>query len=435
MIDWSYNLLDDAERTLLCRLSVFHGGWTLPAAESVCAAESEDRDILGLLSNLVGKSLVLAEPSAGRTRYRLLENVRQYSRERLAETGEADTLRALHRRYFLALAQQADAHLFGPLQGQWLDTLQADHDNLRAAQDACLVDSLCGQDALSLAAALRPFWVRRGFYREGLMRAAAALAHTDNTPEIPLRADVLRAAGILSRQMGDYNGAEAYLERGLDVCRALGDHQRLATALSGLGSLALTRNQFERARGLFAEGIALSREMGDTLNAAYSLVSLAQTYYRLGEYRTARTLVEEALAAMRALETYDGIACALGNLASIALAQEDYAGAGDTLREGIALFDKMGNSIGVASALDSLAALALSQSAPRRAARLLGACEALYDTLGIPQSPADQAQFDAMQAQTQILLPPEGYAFCREQGRAMSAADAVAYALQQEDRD
>ncbi len=435
LIDWSYNLLDDSERRLLRRLSVFSGGWTVQAAESVCAPDGEDADTLDLLSELVGKSLVLTEQSRGRTRYRLLETVRQYSRDRLDETNEADDLRARHRRCFLALAEQADTHLFGPHQAQWLDTLQADHDNLRAAQDACLDDLECGQDALSLAAALRPFWVRRGFYREGLTRAAAALAHTEGSPETSQRADVFRAAGILARQLGDYQSAQGFLERGLAICRALGDRQRMATSLSGLGSLALTAAQFERARDLFAEGVSLSREMGDTLNAAYSLVSLGQAHYRLGEYPAARALVEESLDAMRALQTDDGIACALGNLASVALAQGDTAGAGHALRESLVLFDRMGNRNGIASALDSLAALALIQHAPQRAVRLLGACASLYDALGIPQPPADQAQFDLMLAQAQALLPPGGCAFCWEQGQAMPAEAAVAYALEMDSPD
>jgi len=435
LIDWSYNLLDDAERRLLCRLSVFSGGWTAQAAEAICAPEGGDADVLDGLTGLVGKSLVQTEQAGGRTRYRLLETVRQYSRDRLEETGETRSLRDRHRRFFLALAQQADTHLFGPAQGQWLNVLEADHDNLRAAQDACLADDTCADDALLLAAVLRPFWTRRGFYREGLGRATAALAHSEGAGETSGRADAFRAAGILARQMGDYPSAQAFMERGLDVCRALGDRRRMATALSSLGSLALNVEQFGRARDLFAEGLALSREMGDALNAAYSLVFLGQAHYRLGEYETARALEEEALGEMRALETDDGIAAALGNLASVALAQADHSGAGMALREGTALYQKMGNRMGIASALDSLAALALARNALRRATRLLGACASLYQDLGVPQSPADQAQFDAMRAQAQEALPPAGYAFCWEQGQAMSAEAAVAYALEPEDGD
>lgn len=433
LIDWSYNLLDDRERHLLRRLSVFAGGWTLPAAEAVCASSGDDCDVLDALAGLVGKSLVVAEPHQGHTRYRLLETVRQYSRDRLDETGERETVQQRHRRFFLALAEEADTHLFGPAQAQWMDTLQADHDNLRCAQDACIADQTCGQDALLLAAALRPFWIRRGFYREGLQRAAAALAHSEGEGDTPRRADVLYAAGILARQMGDYAQAEAFLERGALVCRALGCHKRMAATVSSLGHLASTGGDFVRARDLYAESLTLNRAIGSTLNAAYSLVSLGQAHYRLGEYGMARAIQEEGLAAMRALETDDGIAFALGNLASVALAQEDYAAADTVLREGLALYQRMDNKMGIASALDSLAALALAQSIPRRAVRLLAACASLYQELGVPQSPADQVQFDAMLAQAQLLLPPAGYAFCWEQGRAMSAPAAAAYALDPQD--
>ncbi len=435
LIDWSYNLLDDSERRLLRRLSIFAGGWTVQAAEAVCAPAGDDTDVLDGLTGLVGKSLVQAEQSRGRTRYRLLETVRQYSRDRLAETDETEAMRDRHRRFFLALAEQAEAHLFGPHQAQWLDTLQADHDNLRAAQDSCLADQNCGQDALALAAALRPFWLRRGAYREGLQRAAAALAHAEADGETARRADVFLAAGSLSQQIGDYAGAQMFLERGLDVCRFLGYQRRMATILSSLGSLAQTVGEFSRARDLHAEGLALARAMDDTLGAAYSLVSLGQAHYRLQDYQTARTLEEEALAAMRGLQTDDGIAFALGNLASVALAQGDNAGAGNALREGLALYRQMDNQMGIASALDSLAALALAQDAPRRAVRLLGACASLYRGLGVPQFPADQAQFDAMLAQAQMRLPPAGYAFCWEQGWVMSPEAAAAYALEPEDAD
>ncbi len=435
LIDWSYNLLGEAERHLLCRLSVFSGGWTVEAAKAVCAMPGDDSDTLDGLSALAGQSLVQAEQAGGRTRYRLLETVRQYSRDRLAEAGETEAVRDRHRRFFLALAQEADTHLFGPAQAQWMDKLQADHDNLRAAQDMCLADNGCGDDALSLAAALRPFWMRRGFYREGLARTVVALAHTEGDAETKGRADVLRAAGIFSRQMGDYAAAQEFLERALAVCRTLGYQTRMATVLETMGSLAVTMEQFERARDLFTEGLALSRKMGDTLNAAYSLVSLGRAYYYLRDYAKVRPLMEESLAAMRALETDEGIASALGNLASIALAQEDWAGAGLALRDGIALFQKTGDQMGIASALDSFATLALAEGLPRRATRLLGACASLYQALGVSQPPADQTQFDAMQRQAQTLLPPDGYAFCWEQGRNMSPQAAVDYALSSEDSD
>jgi non-specific serine/threonine protein kinase len=181
-VDWSYNLLAQSERRLLCRLSVFSGGWTLDAAEQVCSGGSiKTKEMLNLLSHLVDKSLVIVEQDGDR-RYRFLETVRQYARERLLRSGEARRVRNLHLDFFLAAARRAEPELRRGDQAWWLKSLQRDHDNLRSALEWSLVRPEGSDQALELSTALFWFWLKRGYLSEGqqwLERALAAHSLAD----------------------------------------------------------------------------------------------------------------------------------------------------------------------------------------------------------------------------------------------------------------
>ncbi|MES2463123.1 MAG: BTAD domain-containing putative transcriptional regulator, partial [Armatimonadota bacterium] len=226
LIDWSYDLLNEAEKALFCRLSVFAGGWTLGAAEAVCAGGVvEDGEVLDLLTSLCDKSLAVPEPAGMSTRYQFLETVRQYSRDRLFESGDIEAVRGRHRNYFVALAEEAEPHLTGPEQVSWLNRLEAEHDNLRAVLDACAAPEVNsetkaadGEEAsaelgLRLAGALAWFWYTRGYLSEGRERGTRALeAAPERVPgqgqgqgqELQrFRAKALSGIGSISRSQGD----------------------------------------------------------------------------------------------------------------------------------------------------------------------------------------------------------------------------------------
>ena len=220
-IDWSHDLLSEPETVLFRRLAVFAGGWTLEAAEEVCVGGEVGRsDVLDLLSHLVDKSLVLVEPEPGEPRYRLLATIQEYARGRLEESGEIEAVRERHREHYLALAERASARLWvSNDQRVWIDSLEADHDNLRSALRSC---QEADQSAfLRLASSLFKFWDTKGYTAEGRRWLEEALrAAPENTPS---RAAALWGAGHVAADQGDHSSANAYWEEYLAFCREMGD--------------------------------------------------------------------------------------------------------------------------------------------------------------------------------------------------------------------
>ncbi|HLY67543.1 MAG TPA: BTAD domain-containing putative transcriptional regulator, partial [Chloroflexota bacterium] len=211
-LDWSYDLLTEPERLLLRRLSVFAGGWTLEAAERICPGVGvEGWKLLDLLTSLVDKSLVVFdENSEGEGRYGLLETIRQYGQERLAETEEEPILRGRHRDYFLALADEAEPHLVAADQGVWLARLDQEHDNLRTALDWCTDDPEGAEIGLRITGALRVFWEARGYCDEGRKRGTTALLRKGAAQRTKARAKVLNGTGLFIWRQGDRAAAQEY---------------------------------------------------------------------------------------------------------------------------------------------------------------------------------------------------------------------------------
>src|SRR4029453_18939027 len=221
-LDWSYDLLSEEERLLLRRVSVFAGGWTLEAAEWVCVSDDmAGGDVLDLLTSLCDKSLVLAEHKGERSRYRLLETMRQYADEKLVESGDSRAVRRRHRDYFLMLAEKVEPNLLGAEQAGWLQRLEDEHENLRASLESSLEEAASGM-GLRLCAALPRFWITRGHLSEGREWCARFLAggEDERTEE---RAKALSAAGRLASYQSDYRAARALQEESLAIRRQLGD--------------------------------------------------------------------------------------------------------------------------------------------------------------------------------------------------------------------
>ncbi len=259
-IDWSYRLLSETEQVLLWRLSVFAGGWALDSAESVCAGGSVDAaSILDLLTSLVDKSLVLAETHRGEARYRLLETVRQYARDRLVEAGEDAEVRTRHRTWCVALAERGAAELRGPRQRIWLERLEREHDNLGAAL-AWGRDDPGGADAmLRLAGALGPwFWWFRGYWGEARRWLEEALNDRRDAPRTLLPV-VYYCATYYAWRLGDHERAKMLAEEGLAVARDLGDKSNSAFLLSQLGIVAMLQKTYAEAGELFEESVRVAR--------------------------------------------------------------------------------------------------------------------------------------------------------------------------------
>jgi predicted ATPase len=263
LIDWSYDLLTEPERALLRRLSVFAGGWTLEAAEAVCPGDGiEAWEVLDLLTSLVEKSLAIYEEREDEARYRLLETVRQYARDRLLEAGEEAAVQARHRDWFLALAERAEAERRGSKEMEWINRLEIEHDNMRAALAWCQAETTGVEAGLRLGSALEWFWLRRGPMTEGRQWLAQLLSQGGEL-SLTVRIKALtQSAGLANFQM-DFPTADALAAEGLALAREANDRQLIADCLSSGVRMLFNRGRPELAAAMTEEGLALAREVGE----------------------------------------------------------------------------------------------------------------------------------------------------------------------------
>jgi predicted ATPase/class 3 adenylate cyclase/Tfp pilus assembly protein PilF len=381
-IDWSYHLLSEPEQRLLRRLSVFAGGWTLEVAEAVCAgAGIEEEDVLDLLTALVEKSLVQYEAPAtgdsgcGEARYRLLETVRQYSRDRLLQAGEAEVVRGGHLEFFLGLAERAEPELYGAYQGEWLERLELEHDNLRAALEWGWGSEPAS--ALRLAGALGGFWDVRGHWSEG----REALEREVEAPG-EVRAKALQRAGWLAQRQGVHERAKGLSEASLALSRELGDKRGIAASLNTLGFVAWRRGDYPAVRALLEESLAVWRELGDPSRIAGSLSNLGVVTMDQGDYGTARALLGEALVLNRVIGNRYQEALNLDVLGWVAQHQGDYEAARASFGESLVIDRQIGAKGSLANSLVGLGCVAWEEGDAAAARRYLEESLAIWRELG-----------------------------------------------------
>jgi ATP/maltotriose-dependent transcriptional regulator MalT len=422
----------------------------------------------------VDKSLVVVEAGEERVpRFRMLEPVRQYGQERLHESGTAERVRERHAKYYLALAQEAEPELEGANQTRWIDRLEAEHDNLRAALSWALEGG--GVElGLRLAGALRLFWVGRSHYSEGRRWCEEGLKRGDSVPQ-QVRANALVGAGFftaslgelelaierledslaLYRQIGDRRGvatclrllgttmfelgdwerAEALLEEGLALARESGSIRDTCNALSTLSYMAACRGDLERAKALGEESLAIAREAGDTTAASFASNFLAVTAMLGGAYERAQTLFEASLEMTRITGNRKGQATSLNNLGLVALCQGDYARAAKLSSESLRLSEESLDHQLVTWSLDALAAVWGQQGYVGRAARLWGAAEVLREASDFSQPPDDKRVLEPFLEAARSRLDEAEFQAAWEEGRAMTEEQAVRYALSEEEHN
>ena len=489
-IAWSYDILDGDEQALFRRLAVFVGGCAFEAAEQVCtrvddrggSAERGDLaktggGVLRELAALVDKSLLRAEEDVdGEARVGMLETVREYALERLAASGEREALRRTHASYYTLLAESARPELHGPTRAMWLERLEREHDNLRAALRWSEESGESGT-GLRLAAALYPFWDVRGHLSEGrawLDRLLALAGDRAGDADAPALADAYHAAGALALDQGDYAASSALLERSLSLFRTLDDKPGIIAALGNLGSLAQYRGDHARAGALFEESLELQRTLGDPSRVAPLLNNLGETAYQQGDYRRAEELYREALAVCREAGETWGIALLLNNLGDLAYEQRDidraiplleqslgafrelgdkrgrafslttlghigrdrgeYRQAAALYAEGLTLLHDTGDKPNLSFCLDGIAGLAHAVGRPRQAARLYGAAAAARDALGAPVAPGVRERYERAVAAVRQALGEDAGAKAWAEGRALTLEQAVAAARDELDR-
>jgi non-specific serine/threonine protein kinase len=437
-IDWSYELLSEREKLLFRRLAVFAGGWTIEAAEEVCAAGAEVEgadEVLDLLTHLVDKSLVLVadqhQQQVGEARYRLLETVRQYGREKLEESGEEDEFGQRHANFFLRLAEEAEPHLKGHRQVAWLESLEREHDNLRAAMRFLLDTAKTAEAAVRLAWALWLFWYLHGHQGEGYRYAGELLDKTDALPT-DMRARALIVRGNMSYGQESPQGTKQLFEEAAALSRQTGNRVDLAIALAGLGVTAMQQGGMQRATALFEEVLKLYREVENKWGVSYALVHLGMAPLSKGDHAGATRYFEEALAISREIGYRLTGYISLYSLALSYRVRGDHERAAELYREGLELALEAGDKANAAYCLEGLAGLIAARDEPERATQLFGASEALLEAVGAPlyAHAQDRALYESAVEALRSQLDEEAFGAAWSEGRAMALDRAVEYALE-----
>ena len=425
LIDWSYDLLTEQERALFRRLAVFASGWTLEAAEAVGTdGDVRGNEVLDLLTNLVEKSLAVAEPDGGR--YRLLDTVRQYAEERLVDSGEMDSTRTRHLAFYRTLAQKARPGLVGAQQGVWLARLDLERENLLSAHSWCNHAGAGGEIGLQLAHSLKHYWIIRGLLDLGYGMTAHALARPGAQLRDAARCDALSDAGQLGCIMGKYEDAQKHLAEAVAIAREIGDKRMVAAVQQPLGVALLARGDSAGARKHFEEGLTLARELGNKREVAAALNALAQVHRMEGALDAAERLYENVVELARQLEDQESIAIGLLNLAMVAIGRGSVDHVGAQLLEVLAIADAIGSKPAGLSALEVSAGLAASKQEPEQAARFFGAAEAQMGQIGLRRDPADEAFLAPLIARARQALEPATFAAAEAAGHALSYDQAHA---------
>ncbi|HEX3061402.1 MAG TPA: tetratricopeptide repeat protein, partial [Usitatibacter sp.] len=425
-IDWSYDLLEIPERELFRRLAVFAGGWTLEAAEAVCAGgDVETRDVLDLLTRLTDKSLV--DLDANGDRYRLLDTVRQYAQELLAVSGEQDRVRNAHLAFYGDLATRARQNISGPSQGEWLARLDAERENVLFAHAWCDHAPEGAKLGLQLARDTKAYWIVRGLLGLGHSLVAEAIARPGAGARDEARCRALFDAGQLAFFMGRYGEAQRYLEESLVVARELGNRQRIAAALQPLGMACLGQGNLAAARTHLEEALQAARGLDNRRDLAAAMNALGAFHRVRGDLDAARELYEQAVALFSTIGDHESRAIGMLNLAMVAIQRDSRAPARVILAEVIELSESVGLPRVGLCALEACAGFAAAGGDFERAARIYGVAEAQNGNTGLHRDPADEAFLQPLMEKSRGALGAR-YRALEESGRALAYATALAEA-------
>ncbi len=482
-IDWSYDLLDDREKTLFRRLGMFAGGWTIEAAEAVCPDEGWSapkglpassllvEDVLDGMESLVAKSLIRQEPTSDDLRFTMLETIREYALERLTESGEQDGLREAHMLHYL---RELEAMPVKPAaRATWLEHFKVELDNARTALHTALSCS-DAEPALRLVTALWPVWNAEGQLSEARLNAETVLALPGaKEPRLrAMRADVLARAAVIAAFQNDYISSEALSDESKSLFQALGDKAGMVRALYSRISAAWMRGDYVQAETFVTEALALARDVDDKWLIAQMIGSLGTIARERGEYAVARAHFEDSLALRRTLGDDEALADSLMNLGATAVFQADptaesllqqamqiferlghkfgrartlhdlgflaadrgdFALAGEKFAQSLVLFHELGDRRNEAKCLEGLARVSAALHHPDRAAHLLGAAESLRDKMQSPLPPSYRAAYERTVTSVRSELDAPALARSWAEGKTMTLEQAFAYALKDEE--
>lgn len=437
-IDWSYHLLAEQERILFRRLSVFASGFTLEAAETVCSQGMKRSDCLDLLGRLVDKSLVIVESDSevGDTRYRLLETIRQYALEKLVEVGEASSIRDQHLDFYLSLAEKSEPHIFGHESAIWINRLDKELDNIRAAIDWS-TNSDKAVVALRMAGSLVYFcysWFARGnLLSEWQHRIQLALSRPEGRERTLARAKALNGLGFMYWADIYPTNRRLELEEALDIARELGDALNTATALRYLGLLASMQGNYVEARSLLEQSLEIWRMMGPEgkVGLSWTLTFLADVALNQNESNEASSIYEESVAILREIGEKNFLAYSIRRLGLLAWREKDYGKAIALYQESLSLNRELGDLRGVLACVAGFADIAVVQGKFARAAQLMAALETQLVSMGMRLLPVDRTEYERNLAHLRTNLDKKAFMKFWAKGKRMSLEQAIAFALQE----
>ena len=468
-LEWSYDLLNQDEKILYARLSVFVGGFTFEAAEAVCNSDGK-LDILESLTSLLNNSLLRQEETAdGEPRFGMLETIRSYALERLSASGEMEALRAQHGAYYsdVIANKMGFIQLYTADATQWLNWLEREHDNIRATLTWCLTNPRGVELGAGLLSLLFWFWYRRGYFIEGVMWADRFLTSPFMQTESPSRVMVLMSSGMLAVWQGRQDIGLAQLQESLALEQKLGDKQWLAPVLMGYGVVLINMGRDREAQPFFEQAVAMFKEQGVVPFHAITLVHLGNTELGLGNPEKARAYHEEALTEARLINENWLISFALNNLGEVARTQGQFDAArkyyeesgsllratgdrGDVarfvhnlgyiaqheedlelaeaqFRKSLAMFRRLGNRRGIAECLAGLAGLKAQQGQTEWGTIMLSAAESVLKITGGAWWPADRVEVERNLAMLKSALPEDEFAKAQKTGAAMNINQAIAF--------
>jgi len=404
-------------------------------------------------------------------RFVMLELLREFGMEQLKASGERETTQQRHANFFLALAEQAEAKLESVDQLEWINRMEQEHDNLRAALEWSKAAKGAGELCLRLAGTLGLFWEARGYFSEGRERISAVLSIEAAQGRTAARAKLLARAAELAYRQSDYAATVELAEESLAIYREVGDKQGIATVLIKLGNAATEAGDYETASGFLEEALtswqeledkhgtaralislgwaalrpgdyqlanarleaalAISRELEDTRSIGFELSGLGEVALRRGDYMRATKLLEESLELRRQLGSKWGVGVSLGTLGWVAIREGDWKRALARLGESLEVRQEIGDKGGSAWCIERLAEVSLAQGNPEKAIRLLSAAGALRISIGSVIDPADQPEYQNRRAALRAELGQERFAALWEEGRALTLEQAITYALEE----
>jgi predicted ATPase len=469
-IDWSYDLLSAAEQKLFRRLSVFVGGGTLEGVEAVCDTKGDlELDLLDGMTSMVDKSLLQqVEQANGESRFRMLETIREYAREKLEAGGEEALTKRAHAAYCLVLAEEVAADQAGGETSEWLEHFTLEHDNFRAALD-WLTETGEADWGLRLGAALFRFWETREYLAEGSDTLGKLLKMKSAAVRTKARSRASFAAGVLANEQGNYTVANALFSESLEIARhlddkhgavvslnamavnardrgdlavahslfeeslalwrGLGDLKAIARALSNLANVLKLQGEYEHARNLHGECLAIFQGMEDLTGVAWSLNSQGDVARDQGNSTAARELYEKGLEIFRDLGDRWGIAGTLADLGNLAREERDCDAAHALYRESLKTFQELDHKRGVARLLECCACSAATELQAERSLRLAGAAAALRQNIGAPLTPVEQIKLETILDPARQALSNTASAMAWLEGWSMPMEKAVEEAL------